>query len=372
MNLFKKRGVAVLVTLLVIAGAIGIGQWRRPVQQNKPEPPAITSELDTTLSTGKYEKYVYDQAGVLSPSVERAISIYNANWDYRYNSVIGVVTVKAVPGGDIEEFTWDQGVDMDLGEGDAVLALAVDDGTYFVAPGNDFSTILSNRVVDELTKVLEGNFDSARYEAGVQEFYAAMNGVYLDNFGLGNAGGGYESTYSDFGPVAGIFLLVVLLIVFLSIASAIDNARYNAYYGRYYGMGAPPIMFRPILFWHGPSYGWYRRRWSPSYRVRYDDYNRRGPGGGRPGGGSSGGFGGMGNSGPRGGGTFGGRPSGSNNRGGFGGTFGGGSRSGGGSFGGGSFGGGRGGGSFGGGRSGGFGGGGSFGGGGRGGGFGGR
>lgn len=44
-------------------------------------------------------------------------------------------------------------------------------------------------------------------------------------------------------------------------ATLIDSARYTAYRQRYYGVVNPPYVFRPILFWHGPSYGWYRRRW---------------------------------------------------------------------------------------------------------------
>ncbi len=367
MKFFQKRSVAILITLVVIAGAIGIGQWRgvgmtTPV----PEQPSVSTGLDQSLSTGKYEKYIYDGANILSSSAERDLLLYNANWDYRYNSVIAVVTVENATGGDVESLAWDQGLDMGLGEGDAVLALDVNGGAYWVAPGEDFSTILTSKVAGELETGLKSNFGASRYEEGILGFYASMNQVYLDNFGLGNAETG-NITYGEgqFAIGTAIFLLVLGLILFLAIASAIDNSRYNTYYGRYYGVGAPPVMFRPILFWHGPSYGWYRNRWSPSYRTRYHDHNGRGPGGGF-GGGSSSGFGGRGNSGPRGGGTFGGKPSGGGSRGGFGGSFSGGSR-GGGSFGG-SRGGGFGGGFSGGSRGGGFGGGG----GGRGGGFGGR
>ena len=38
-------------------------------------------------------------------------------------------------------------IDLGLGEGDAVLAIAAKAGDWFVAPGSDFSTILTNRVV---------------------------------------------------------------------------------------------------------------------------------------------------------------------------------------------------------------------------------
>lgn len=381
MNVMKKRGVAVLVAIVVIAASIGIGQWRKPAAAvPAPEPPITQGTgLDTSLSTTKYEKFVYDKADLLSASAEQNISLYNANWDYRYNSIIAVVTVDSLNGQAVEDFAWDQADDMALEEGDAILVVVEENGSYYVATGNDFSTIITNKVSDELIGILDSYLNYGKFEDGVLKFYSAMDGVYQDNFGLGNAGSGYDwgqsyGTYRSNAGILAIFLIVILLIVFIAVASSIDRARYHAYYGSYYGVGAPPIMFRPILFWHGPGYGWYRRRWIPNYHIRYPGNHYRGPGPGpgggpRPGGpgGGRGGFGGTGNSGPRsGGGNFGGRPTGGNSRGGFGGggSFGGGSRGGfgGGSFGGGGWGGFGGGGSFGGGGRGGFGGGGGFGG----------
>ena len=255
---------------------------------------------------------------------------------------------------------WDQGIDMGLGEGDAILAISARDEDWFVAPGDDFSTILSNRVVSDLEDILSGKLN----DKTVLAFYEALNQVYLDNFGLGNAQGGYSPSYDDGGGrMAGIVMLAVILIAIVLVINAIDRIRYNTYRTRYYGVVNPPVVFRPIFFWHGPGSYWYRRHWQrPPPPPPPRPPRGPGPGGGSFGGGSSTGFGGAGNRGPRGGGTFGGRPSGGGRPGGFGGSFG--SSSFGGSRGGG-FGGSRGGG-FGGGRSGGFGGGS------RGGGFGGR
>ena len=160
------------------------------------------------------------------------------------------------------------------------------------------------------------------------------------------------------GAAAGVVLLVVLVLLF----NCLDGIRYNSWSARYGGMAVPPVVYRPIFWWHRPGSAWFTRRRRPPPRPP------RGPrppmsGGPRPPrppmGGStpprSGSFGG----GSRGGGF--GRFPGS-------GSFGGGRRGGFGGSRGGSFGGGS--------RGGGFGGGGSrgggFGGGSRGGGFGGR
>lgn len=371
MKFLQKTWVAWLLTAVMIAAAIGIGQTKGGGQEPEPLPSGSTA-LDESLSTAGYDKWIWDDAGLLSASTEKQISLYNANWDYRYNSVVAIATTDST--GDLEEFAWDQGLDMGLGEGDAILSISARDGDWFVAPGDDFSTILSSRVVSDLENILSGKLN----DKTVLAFYEALNQVYLDNFGLGNAGSGstYAPGHSGGGnTAAGVMLLAVILIAIVLVVSAIDRMRYNTYRRQYYGVVNPPVMFRPIFFWHGPGSYWYRRHWHqpPPPPPRPP----RGPGGGFGGssgfgGGSSSGFGGAGNRGPRGSGTFGGRPSGGGRSGGFGGSFGGGSSFGG-SRGGGSFGGSRGGG-FGGGRSGGFGGGrsGGFGGGSRGGGFGGR
>lgn len=367
MKFFQKTWVAWLLTAVMIAAAVGIGLSKNYERVPDTPAPGPGTGLDTTLSTSGYSKYIWDNAGILSAATEKKISLYNANWDFRYNSVVAIVTTDSTS--NLEDFAWDQGVDMGLGEGDAVLAISARDEDWFVAPGDDFSTILTNKAVQTLEKALSGDLN----DETILVFYEQLNQIYLDNFGLGNAqtGGDYYYTHDSGDTAAGVVMLVFVLIALVVIISAIDRTRYNTYRARYYGVASPPVMFRPIFFWHGPGTGWYRRHWRqppPPPPPRPP----RGPGGGpgsRPGGGSgfgggsSSGFGGAGNRGPRGGGTFGGRPSGGGRSGGFGG-----------SFGGSSFGGSRGGGSFGGSRGGGFGGGrsGGFGGGSRGGGFGGR
>ncbi len=368
MKFFQKTWVAWLLTAVMIAAAVWIGQAKGG--QLEPEPlPTGSAALDKGLSTQSVQKFFWDDADILSSSTERQINLYNANWDFRYNSVVALVTTDST--GNLEEFAWDQGIDLGLGEGDAILAISARDEDWFVAPGDDFSTILTNRAVSDLEDILSGDLN----DKTVLAFYAALNQVYLDNFGLGNAEPGGSYGYDNSGDtVVGVILLVFILIAIVAVINAIDRSRYNTYRRQYYGVVNPPVMFRPIFFWHAPGSWWYRRHWHQPPPPPPP----RGPGGGpgnRPGGGFGGGsgFGGRGNSGPRGGGTFGGRPSGGGRSGGLGGSFGGGF---GGSFGGsrgGGFGGGSRGGGFGGGRSGGFGGGsrgGGFGGGSRGGGFG--
>ena len=347
MKIFQKTGVAVLVMCIAIAAAVGIGIWRQPAAAVGSQ----TGSLDTGLDTDYYAKFINDDGELLSDSTEETIALYNANWDSRYNSVVGVVTMESVPSDvqtidDFADYAYQLGADLGLGEGDAVLVISAADEGYYLATGDDFATMLPDSRVDAfLEEYLAGDFYAGKYEAAVLSLYSGLNDLYYTNFGVGNDAlpdTAYETSYYSY---TWVIWLVIVLIVLVVILSAVDRSRYNAYRSMYYGVATPPYVFRPILFWHRPGSYWYRRHWHrpPPPPPR----GPRGPGGpggpGRPGGGNPGGFGGAGNRGPRGGGTFGGRPSGGRP-----GGFGGGASRGGGAFRGGGFGGSRGGGSFGG------------------------
>ena len=190
MEMLKKRWVAVVITLVVIGLAICFGLMK--AQSGSDLPAEGSGALDTALDTSSYTRFLYDQADLLSPSAEETILLYNANWDDRYNSVVAVVTLESVGTSSLEDAAYDQGADMGLGEGDAVLLIAVAEDSYYVAPGTDFATILTNQAVDEL----ESRLNSApNYESAVLSFFSGMDTIYQANFGLGNQevpqGGGW-------------------------------------------------------------------------------------------------------------------------------------------------------------------------------------
>jgi len=349
MKFLKKQGVAWGITIVMIVIAIVIGLVRAPAQK---EPEGTIGALDASLSIEGYEKWILDGASVLSSNIEDQISLHNATFDSRYNSIIAVVTVDTVSGS-LEDYAYDLGAEAGLGEGDALVLLVVEDGEFYVAVGNEFGTIITSSVENKLGGILTKALDTGEYDAYVMQFFSTMNEVYYSNFGMGNDGTHYVENNGDdaFDLFVGLVFIIAIVLIVLN---AIDQSRYNAYRTRYYGVVNPPYVFRPILFWHAPGTRWYRHHWRRPPPPP--------PPGGPRGPGNPGGFGGAGNRGGSRGSSFGGRTSGSSGfggsrSGGFGGGFSGGSR--GGSFGGsrgGGFGGSRGGGFSGGSRGGGFGG----------------
>ena len=342
MKFFQKTWVAAAITLVMIAAAIFIGRTREDTVPNSP----ASAGLDTSLSTSQSANFLLDEAGVLSDEEERQINLYNANWLQRYDSLVALALVPSVSG-DIAGYAYDLAIEWELAAADAILVVDTGAGDAYMLPGDNYP-LSDNQITTYLTTYLYEGVAGEEYASGILNLFQEINQFYVDNYGLGYL----ESGPSYGGAPAGrslVFSAVVLVVILLLIATIVDHLRYSTYRQRYYGVVNPPVMFRPILFWHGPGWGWYRRRW----RRPPPPPPPRGPGGPgpRPGGGGFSGF-----QGPRGGsgGSFGGsRRGGGFSSGSRGGGFGG-SRGGGGFSRGGGFGGSRGGGGFGGGRGGGF------------------
>lgn len=365
MKFFQKTWVAWLLTAVMIAAAIGIGLTKGGQPERTPEPlPSGSAALDESLSTKQFADYIWDEADVLSDKNEEGICLYNANWNQRYGSIIAVAAVTSVDG-DIDEYAYDLGEEIELASADGILVIDVSAKDAYLAVGPDYP-MTDSEITSFMNSGLYDYVQSGKTGEGIINLFGKINSFYVNNYGLGylDNSGSYSPGYSDDDDTAvGIILLVFILIAIVVVINAIDRSRYNTYRQRYYGVVNPPVMFRPIFFWHAPGSWWYRRHWRqppPPPPPRPP----RGPGGpgSRPGGGgssftgfsgprggSSGGF----SSGPRGGGFsggsrgggFGGSPRGGGFSGGsFGGSrgggFGGGSRGGGGFSGGGSRGGG--------------------------------
>ena len=347
MKFFQKRGVAIVVLILAIVASSAWGLHKAPAVST----PEGGEKLDPSLSTAAFEQYVRDEANVLSDKTEKAVSLYNANWDKMFGSIMAVVTTESA--NDIENAAYDYAIEMQLAENDAILVIAKQQQDYYLVASGDFYDLLSGLSQSFVASCMADNVQKGDYDAAVRSLCAALH-VELSQQ--------YQQSEAALDEAANGVMFIMILIIFFVLWIMLDGMRYRRYRRRYMmpGMGVPTVMYHPI-FWgrrppRGPRPPCSGGPRPPQGGRGSSSGNRRPPQQPRrPSGGSGNSFGGFGSSG-RGGGF------GSGNFGGFGGSSRGGGFGGGGSFGG--FGGSRGGG-FGGGRSGGFGGG-------RGGGFGGR
>lgn len=310
MNLLRKRGVAVAITLVVIAAMSVVGIWKAPAQ---------VPDVQT-------EQWVYDGAEVLSAAQEEYLEKGNSALLKEQGAVVAVAAVPDAKGWDLWDFCMELAEKWQLSGSDFILVLDIGGDNYWLVQGADLVDTFTDDMAGTYTRqYLENDFAAKDYGAGVVKLFDALVDWYGGSGTVVVPDYGYDEAPAQTGgrEVGGIFLLIVFVVILLV---AVDGMRYSNYRRRV--IITPGIFYRPFLF------GRPRRRTPP---PPPGGNNRRPPfGGGFFGGGSfgSGGFN---------------RPSGGGrSSGGFGGgrsgSFGGGRSSGG-------FGGGRSGGSFGGGRS---------------------
>lgn len=339
MSFFKKRPVAVIITLLVIAGCLlyGFAYAKRSSAMMMPEPAvevgiAASADVGSYMSSGSsYRAYLTDGAGVLDASTQQYICAYNAMWDDLYGCIIGVYTAEGTDSMSMSEYAYYVGNEMGLGSQDYLLLIDTETDEFWLEASDTGCYYLEDDFYSA--------FNSGDYSAFALEAFELMDGYFVSALPTQD----YYSYYDYYGEPqnsglsSAIFTLLVWVVIAVVVLSWIDRMRYRRWYGMYGTVVGAPL-FVPILFWHRPGGMWFNRMHS-----RMGPRGPRGPGGpggngfGGPHGGSpGGGFGGSSRGGGFGGGGFGGSRGGGFGGGGFGGSRGGG-------FGGGGFGGSRGG-----------------------------
>ena len=255
-NFFKARSAALLIALLSIFTTGSL--------------PVAAASLDTSLDPSAYTIWINDATDVLSDAQEEQIALYNANWAVRYDSIIAVDTEASIDG-DIGDYAYDTGTAIELGSADGILVVDAETGECYLAVGPDYP-MSDEEVTTCLDQYLYEPAVMGDYGEGILALFEGINGFYLDGYGLGYLEPTNEPMMdpgpapqppasSDLGIAWVIIAIVVFLVIFVLIATIIDRTRYNTYHTMYYNVPNPPYAFRPILFWHAPRYGWYRRRW---------------------------------------------------------------------------------------------------------------
>lgn len=316
----KKLVLAWIVTIAMIVAAVFIGLRKGSDTPVPPKPKDVG--LDTSLSINQFKSYIMDNAGALSSSQEDSIALYSANWNQRYGSIIAVAVEKSVSG-PLDDHAYALSNVFQLGQADGVLVVDATAHNAYMAVGSDYP-LTDQQIASYLDNSLYPYVQKDKAGDGILTLFADLNAYYTENYGLGyldNAG----ILSGEGSGVALVVGLVLLLLVIVLVCSAIDSARYRTYHAQYYNVAQPPVVFRPILFWHGPSYGWYRRRWRrppppprpprpprppqsrPPRSGGFSGFSGPRSSGGSRGGGSFGGFsrgGGFSGGGSRGGGGF--------------------------------------------------------------------
>lgn len=248
MKFFKRFSVAVVVTAIVVVLCGGYAIAAAPAN----------------LPNVQAGDWVCDAAGVLSSDTEETVREYNERFDVEYGAYVAVATVNSMKGWEAGDFVQETAVAWDLGSYDMIFVMDIGDDSVYLMEGGaypefDYDAYLTN-YVDE-------DFFAGRYDDAVLSLLGGM-----DTYFAGEGGGSYgdyeyyDYNYNQYGygyqnaGVLSLFMILVLVILALAVVRAIDRARYNTWYRQYGYMPNPPVVFRPIFFWHtfrphGPGFG---------------------------------------------------------------------------------------------------------------------
>ncbi|MCI8438809.1 MAG: TPM domain-containing protein [Oscillospiraceae bacterium] len=259
MKLLKNRGFAVAVLLMTVVLSSLYGLSKRPEAALPGPEPGQAADLDTSLSTAAFAPYIVDDANILSADTEKQLSFYNANWDSLGGSILAVVTEKNA--GDIADAAWDWADNMELGENDALLLMDPAAADSYLLSFGTFADRFDGGESTYLAQYLYEDFQAEQYDAGVLALFEQIHA------GLFHTAGG--ETSAAYGRVDGLIVLgdviniLILLLVLVCVFTWLDRMRYDRWNRRYGAMGVPPVVYRPILWWHRPGSAWYRMRRNP-------------------------------------------------------------------------------------------------------------
>ena len=244
MKILKSRPFAIFVMVAAILVACVHGFHTRPVVEVQEGAVA----LDENISTAYFEDFILDEAKILSSKTEKTLSVYNANWDQLAGRIIAVVTTKNV--GNVEDAAWDWAYELGLGENDAILLIDAASGEYTVVASGTFYDDFSTQSGSFVDKAMYEGVSRGDYDTAALNLFAQVHLFHRE----------YSYTGVNAGP---ILMIIVLIIVLIFIFSMVDSMRYSRWNARYGSMPIPPVVYRPVLWWHRPGSIWYRRRRNP-------------------------------------------------------------------------------------------------------------
>ena len=178
MEFFKKRGVALVVLMLAIAGAVFIGQSRKD---------GFIAKKPTELLDVQYQDWICDEAGLLNGQTEQLIRDYNDSWNSKYYAITAVASIDHLTGWDAEDYAANLGEKWGLGRNDMILLL-VKDGDWQVYCGDNVGYTMTDTQQNQLRQAIETTYYSGDFDSAVTAFFRQGNtelkNCYVDNLDL--------------------------------------------------------------------------------------------------------------------------------------------------------------------------------------------
>lgn len=147
---FNRKNVAVTITLVVIAIALVIGFTSAPKQAatSTTSQTAASASSDAagwaTKNYGQYEDFLEDDADLFSDTTLETFAKYNAQLDYTYGSIMGLVTTDDLDGKSMADYAIDESAELELGDSDMLLLIDTDSEQWYLAYGDEMASYVDN------------------------------------------------------------------------------------------------------------------------------------------------------------------------------------------------------------------------------------
>ena len=234
-------------------------------------PVVQAQRVDVIPSSGRW---VTDQAGLLTPTEEEALTRNLRFYADSTSTQIVIVTLPDLGGSDIATYATELGQQWGVGQqgqdNGAVILVSRDDREVFIATGYGLEGVIPDVIASRIVReVLVPNFKQGRFYAGLDGAVDALILAATGEFTADQVPRSYTPPDDD-GDIFGLLFVIFIIIMF--VVSSIGRRGGGGGGGRRYRRHGGP----PVIIWGG---GW---------------GSGGGFGGGGLGGGGCGGFGGGG------------------------------------------------------------------------------
>jgi uncharacterized membrane protein YgcG len=193
MSILKKQSVAVLLTICMIAAAVGIGQAKARVTASTPmgtdsvivtETPSGGDTAQAPSATSVVSEYtnVYDNAGVLSESTMQKLSALNDELESKFGVNVAVVTTN-YGRSDLGSWAIEYADDIGLGADDFIVVLDISGDNYWLVQGAGLVSVFTDDDCgDYAYTYMEKSFAKGDYDSAVLSLAQALSDWYTNNY----------------------------------------------------------------------------------------------------------------------------------------------------------------------------------------------
>ncbi len=218
MSFFKKQGVAVTITVLMVVAAVAIGFFASAGKTEYDPNSAADAASWAKEHAGEFEQFIYDEAGLLSDSTVQKLARANAELAYTYASIVGVAVVDDLDGADIGDAAYDYGYTIGCGESDLMLLIDVGTRDWYVASGDDMAYFMNNELEVIFRSYMGEAVFSGSADKQLEALFTDLADWYEDTIPVADSHGktlSYGSEVEDGLLAVCLFIAVVTLIVVL-------------------------------------------------------------------------------------------------------------------------------------------------------------